>query len=349
MAKKKKAEEHENLERWLVSYADFITLLFATFVVLYALSQVDISEYMKLEESMRAAFSPPSLLSGMESIIDGSESNSPIDSKSGDSVVSPLMLEFVSAAYEQQSFEEIEAEITQKEKKGELKGVSAKITDRGLLLTLSEDIIFNQGSATLNPKSVGKVNMIGDMIAEKFLLHYIRVEGHSDNTPMSQGYVYPSNWELSSARASTIIRHFIKRNGFIPALFSAVGYADTRPLEDNNTPEGKAKNRRVDILILRNKYKLLEQPKVDLMTMSKEEQEDLLKQRGHKVKRLKGLSEAAKELAKEDPAAAKHAIMMKHEGTEKMELNPGNKLLYDNDNAPLKAIDEKMFDADFHE
>lgn len=348
MARKKKPPEHENLERWLVSYSDFITLLFATFVVLYALSQVDISEYIKLEEAMKAAFSPSSLMESMDSFLDTTKSESPVDSKSADSVVSPLMLEYMSPAYEQRSYEEIDQEIKDATKKGELEGVKSEITDKGLVITFSEDLIFNPGSATLTPNALASLNKVGVMITEKFVLHYIRVEGHTDNSPI-MSFVFPSNWELSSARSSSIIRHLVGQFKLMPGLFTAVGYGDTRPIADNKTQAGKKRNRRVDIVILRNKFKQMENAQIDLMKMSKTEQEKFQAERMHTIKRLKGLSEAAKNLAEGDLAAENSAIMMKDKSTETMQLNPGNKRLYNQDLAPVNIVDPKTFDIDFQE
>ena len=339
MAKKKKAEEHENLERWLVSYADFITLLFATFVVLYALSQVDIAEYTKLEDAMRAAFSPQSVMQSMAAILESNQSESQTDASSADSVVSPLMLEYMSAAYEQQSYEEIDQEIKDATKSGELEGVSSEITDKGLLITFKEDMVFNPASATLTPKAMHALNKVGGLILSKFVLHYIRVEGHTDNQPI-MSFVFPSNWELSSARSSAIIRYLIAQFKFMPGLFTAVGYSDTRPIADNATSDGRKKNRHVDILILRNKFKSMEHAQIDLMKFQAE--------RMLAIKRVKGLSEAAKNLAEGDVEAQKNAIVLQ-ESTETMQLNPGNKMLYNQDIEPINVIDPKTFDLDFHD
>ncbi len=117
MAKKKKAEDHENLERWLVSYGDFITLLFATFVVLYALAQTDASDLSKLNESMQQAFSQNSVLQGQDSILDSS-SNSIMDSMNGNSFLQELMTEYISPKYESQSFEQIQKEVEDMTKQG---------------------------------------------------------------------------------------------------------------------------------------------------------------------------------------------------------------------------------------
>lgn len=133
MAKKQKHPEHENLERWLVSYADFITLLFATFVVLYALAQVDATDFAKLEESLKNAFSQNTLFDGQQALMDGSDSI--FDQQQANSFIPSLMLEYISPRYEEESFKEIEESIQELTKAGELDGISAKITDKGLLLT----------------------------------------------------------------------------------------------------------------------------------------------------------------------------------------------------------------------
>ena len=120
MAKKQKHPEHENLERWLVSYADFITLLFATFVVLYALAQVDATDFAKLEESLKNAFSQNTLFDGQQALMDGSDSI--FDQQQANSFIPSLMLEYISPRYEEESFKEIEESIQELTKAGELDG-----------------------------------------------------------------------------------------------------------------------------------------------------------------------------------------------------------------------------------
>ena len=293
MAKKKPPEEHENLERWLVSYGDFITLLFATFVVLYALSQIDISEFGKLEDGMKKAFNAPSLLEGSDSLLDGKDSI--LDASSADSVIAPLMLEYVSQKYEEKSFKDIKESIEQMKDNGDLQGVDAKITDAGLLITFKDDFLFYSASANLTEKAMKTLDNIGVLIGEKFALHYIRVEGHTDNLPINS-FIFPSNWELSSARSGAIIRYLIQRFNFMPNIFTSVGYGDTRPLVDNKTQENRAKNRRVEILILKNKFKGLEHPSTSILTQSKEVQESFQKQRVETIQRIKNESPELKRL-----------------------------------------------------
>lgn len=252
MARKKKHEEHENLERWLVSYADFITLLFATFVVLYALSQVDIDEFKKLEESLRMAFSSQSLLEGQESIF-SSNAQSILDSSATGQDPNPLMLEYLSAKYEESAFQDIKAEVDKKK----LEGVEAKIDARGLVFQITDKHInFESGSAQLTPMGRKTLNEIGAMIFSKFQIHLIKVEGHTDSLLPAPSSIYPSNWELSSARASSVVRYLISTFNVSPKLFVATGYSDTVPVKASN--KDQLKNRRVEIIVSKSKHNSLQ-------------------------------------------------------------------------------------------
>ncbi len=254
MAKKKKHEEHENLERWLVSYADFMTLLFATFVVLYALAQTDVNEFTKLQDSIKSAFRSISFLQGEQSILKDSGENVIDSSGANDALIDSLFMEYISPKYEEESFQQIQDDIN-KLKNNELKGVTAKIDDRGLVITLNDsNILFAPGSATLSKETMKKIDYIGALIGKKFMLHLIRVEGHTDSEPINSP-IYPSNWELSAARACSIVRYMIDKFKFVPDLFTAIGFADTRPIVKNNSPKNKALNRRIEIIVLKNKNK----------------------------------------------------------------------------------------------
>lgn len=277
MAKKKKEEPHENLERWLVSYGDFITLLFATFVVLYALSQVDIADFTKFEESIRKAFEANALLTGQESILESSDKFFD-ESTMANSFIPSLMFEYMNAKYEDNSFQEIEKVINELVKNKELDGVSAKITERGLLLTFDDRYLFPSGSAELSPSAKLMLDKVGVLVCEKFILHNMRVEGHTDSAPIATKQ-YPSNWELSAARACSVVRYLIGRFKFFPQLFTAIGYADTRPAVEGNAPDNAQKNRRIEIMILKNKYKDAEKPGIDLKKIPMEEQKRLQEER----------------------------------------------------------------------
>ena len=282
MARKKKAEEHENLERWLVSYADFMTLLFATFVVLYALSQINVNEFKKVEESLKKAFSMQSFWDGGSGVMNAG--NSLLDESSANSMIDTLMMEYISPRYEQESYEQIKKELDDMVKSGELSGINASIDERGLVIILNDNnILFKSGSAQLSEDAMKKLETIGKLIVEKFAMHSIRVEGHTDSLPISGGK-YPSNWELSSARASSIVRYLIDRFHILPDLMSAVGYADTRPVDTAKTPEALAKNRRVEIVVQRNQYKNLDHYQNTYIKLGKTEQQ---RRRNEQIKIIK--------------------------------------------------------------
>jgi len=308
MARKKKHPEHVNLERYLISYADFITLLFATFVVLYALSQVDINDFKAMEQSMKQAFSAPSIMQGSDGI-NQDASDSIFDAQQADSMVAPLMMEYMSQKYEDTSMQEIKKTVEEKTQSGEIDGVQATQTDRGLVIKFGDDYLFKTGSAELTPAAKTKLDKIGAVIARKFILHNMRVEGHTDNQPMKSS-IYPSNWELSSARSSAIIRYYIGRFGFIPSLFSAIGYADTRPLADNHTAGGRAKNRRIEILILKNQFKTQEYATNEIMKMSQKDQDKMQANRMDTINRIESISDAAKKLSNGNNLEEKNAIIL---------------------------------------
>lgn len=286
MARKKKPPEHENLERWLVSYADFMTLLFATFVVLYALSQIDIaSSFGEMQKSLKKAFSAPALLQGNAGLMDKSGENM-MEEKSGDSMINTLMLEYISQKYEQESYEQIKEELSKLEEKGELQ--SSIDSEKGLIIRINKsDILFSPGSAELTPKAKEILNKVGATIKAKFQIHLLKIEGHTDSQPFSNA-IYPSNWELSAARAGSIARFFINHHQFDPTYFTIVGHADTRPIADNDTPEGRAKNRRVEIIVTRNKYRKYEGITKSIIKFDKKAQQKMQEstQNVNKVKEM---------------------------------------------------------------
>lgn len=331
MAKKQKAPEHENLERWLVSYADFITLLFATFVVLYALSQTDVAELSKIDESLQKAFSKMSILQGNDGVLDSGQSI--LDSSSGNAFIQELMAEYISAKYESQSFEEIEKSVNQLKKEGELDCVNAEITDQGLLISFDEKYLFQSGSAELTPQAKKLIDKIGVLIYEKFVMHCIRVEGHTDSVPISSAK-YPSNWELSSARACTIVRYMISRFKFNPKLFTAVGFADTRPV--NSSKNNNILNRRVEIMVLKNKFNSLEKIQNPILSMNKEEQIELQSKRKALISQIKSehnISPAAKALMNTQHIDKKKIIDMR-DYAESQGINLDNKDLYNSIQTP---------------
>jgi chemotaxis protein MotB len=241
MARKKKHEEHVNHERWLVSYADFITLLFAFFVTLYAISQVDAKKLGKLVESMQSAFdtrvfdagSPKLALS--DGVAKGVEQQKLVEPISPPASVAP-------------SLEALQTNI-------QTKLVRAKFVDRvrmvqekrGLIISLTEAGFFDPGESTLKESGERVVDMIAEtLMANPF---HFRIEGHTDSIPIHTAR-FPSNWELSTARATFILSYLTNHFAFEPTRLSVAGYGEHRPIAPNTTAEGRAMNRRVDIVIL---------------------------------------------------------------------------------------------------
>lgn len=256
MAKKKHKEEHENLERWLVSYADFITLLFATFVVLYALSQIDLAKFKLLKISISQAFSPTIFRDkgGSQAILPDQGEKILNESKQGDNVnIMPPINPNLEVKQMEKAKEAVEKEI----KKANIKGVSVKVDKRGLVISLVDSVFFDSGSAAIKKEAVKALDKVALTIKKEFISNKIRVEGHTDTDPINTA-MFPSNWELSAARASSVVRHLISRFKMTKETFSAVGYADSIPLVPNTTFESKQKNRRVEIVILNTKSSELE-------------------------------------------------------------------------------------------
>ena len=338
MAKKHKHPEHENLERWLVSYADFITLLFATFVVLYALAQVDATDFAKLEDSLKNAFSQGQLFDGQQAILDGSDSL--FDQQQANSFIPSLMLEYISPKYEDDSFKEIDSEIKELTELGELDGINSKITDKGLLISFDNKYLFAPASAYLDKSARKLLDKVGVLICKKFILHHMIVEGHTDSLAMSSN-MFPSNWELSGARACSVVRYLINRFNFSPSLFSAVGYADTRPLETAISPKDPA-NRRVEILILKNRYASKMVTKHDFtMNLTKAQQDQIQKQRAEIIKTVEGdsISLAARKLLEENK---KRIAKQKSEKLSKRNMELYVNIEDENKNSNMPKIEKRI-------
>lgn len=233
-------EEHENHERWLVSYADFITLLFAFFVVMYAISQVNEGKYRTLSNSLVNAFGT----SLIESKTPGS-ANTLIEAPEAQHIArtvktQPLPPAQARAQALQKSLEKIVGPLM---KSGQ---VQLYRTDEGLHLDIKDSALFAVGQATPSPESVRLINAVSGVLAP--LDNPIKVEGFTDDIPIRNA-VYPSNWELSAARAGSVVRLF-QENGIAADRLVAVGRAENRPLASNTTEAGRAQNRRVAITVV---------------------------------------------------------------------------------------------------
>lgn len=238
MAKKLKHEEHENLERWLVSYADFITLLFAFFVVMYAISSVNEGKFRVVSESIQAALHPLVSLPSSPAPIKVGESHPTAIRPIVDKPVEIIRrLEVVLA-----KLAPVDVEI-----KG--KGMT-ELGGNGFVISIAESMLFESGKADLRPDALRFLEAIAQVLEDAGDgIRAVRVEGHTDNVPIKSLH-FPSNWELSAIRATVVARVLTELYNVAPEKVSATGFAQFRPVADNLTPEGRAKNRRVELVVL---------------------------------------------------------------------------------------------------
>lgn len=253
MARRQKHEEHENHERWLVSYADFITLLFAFFVVMYAISSINEGKYKVLSDSIVEAFKNAPTSDKIIYI----PSPDPQGAQAGKIELVPIPLKPDLTKEEKAKQEEKEQHrAAMKSVAGDLmkvmeplvKGGQVKVTEsnRGISIEINASLLFAPAKAVLSKESIEVLTAVAKVLATD--THQVQVEGHTDNLPISS-VEYPSNWELSSARASSVTRLFVE-NGVGGKRIVVIGYADNRPVDSNDTPEGRARNRRVKVMIL---------------------------------------------------------------------------------------------------
>ncbi|WHZ25214.1 MAG: Flagellar motor rotation protein MotB [Nitrospira sp.] len=232
---KHKHEEHENHERWLVSYADFITLLFAFFVVMYSISSVNVGKYRTVSESIRAALnpvvSPPSSPSAFS--LNANKPALTAPNTPGSREVAIRRLRNL-------------VQVIQGPPQMSLVRIVEKVNG-DIVITIPDQVLFNSGEAAVRPEALRFLEGLGAAILE--LDRHTRVEGHTDDVPIRTAQ-FPSNWELSAARAVMVVRVLSELYGVPANHLAAVGYADTRPVTGNSDAEQRAKNRRVEVIIL---------------------------------------------------------------------------------------------------
>jgi chemotaxis protein MotB len=246
--------EHENSERWLLTYADMITLLVAFFIMLYSMSVMNQAKFQQLAISVRSGFGQtviggaPTVFSrgggvnGTPAIINSSKSTS----TSND--------DFVKDAKQRQDSDGLDkayAAVKAYIQKNKLEDAMHVVrNERGVVVTVMTDkMLFAPGQADLRPEELTLLNTVGDVIQKAVPQNPVRVEGHTDSLPIHT-LRFPSNWELSTTRATSVLRYFEAR-GVGSKRLEAGGYADQRPITANDTDVHRAQNRRVEIVILR--------------------------------------------------------------------------------------------------
>jgi chemotaxis protein MotB len=251
MARKHKHPEHVSHERWLVSYADFITLLFAFFVVMFAVSQVDSRKLGRFVESVEVAFN-------MRGVFPNG-SGSPLQAgggKAGESIVQPVVsptptvLDFQAPSPVAKATKE--ALVEHMAAAGLTGRVQVRYDEhqRGVVVSVPEDGFFRSASSNLDPAAIESLRAIAAAIRDESGPESVAilVEGHTDDLSVSSP-IFATNWELSSARAARVVRYLIDEGGLSPERLSATGFADTRPLIENSSEENRVLNRRVDVVI----------------------------------------------------------------------------------------------------
>lgn len=239
--KPKRRAKKENSERWLLTYSDLVTLLMILFIMMYVISNVNTQKFQALARVLGSAFGSSNILSNGTAILPEQVNNTgPVSNDTSQLA----MLK-----------KQIEKEVAEGGFNGK---VTVSLEERGLVVSLQDTVLFVSGSASLAPDARTIITKIG--LALKPLPNYVRIEGHTDNVPI-HNQQFPSNWELSVARATNVVQALITDCGIPPARLSATGYGEFRPVAPNDSDEHRQMNRRVDILILSGTFNPVEPQK----------------------------------------------------------------------------------------
>jgi chemotaxis protein MotB len=226
MRHKRKKEEPENADRWVVSYADFITLLFAFFTTMYAISHVDAGKLARFSGSMKSAFKVSGAVTVDTSVIEG---------------IKPVNYADIG----------LERDVQAEFKKFDImEGIAIMRDQRGVVISMGDTLLFESGSSEIRREARPLLSTVASLI--KKYQRSIIIEGHTDNIPL-RGSRYASNLELSTARASRTYVFLLEEEAVRPEGLSAAGYGEYRPIASNATVEGRARNRRVDIIFVAKK------------------------------------------------------------------------------------------------
>ena len=249
MARKKKEEEHENLERWLISYADFITLLFAFFVIMYAMSSINVGKYRVLAESLNDAFKNST--ADKDQAGQGQDRSSSLDKKTQYFAINSTLN---NPSNDDIHSESMPLEVLSEELKRAYKGfiddgrIQVRDNQDWVEIVIQSSLLFYTGDASLNIEAQQLLIGLANFLSK--ISNPLTVEGYTDNVDITSR-LYPSNWELSSARAAAVVRALIE-GGVVPIRLAATGYAANFPVASNDDADGRAQNRRVILLVEKN-------------------------------------------------------------------------------------------------
>ncbi len=251
---RKKGSAPENHERWLITYSDLITLLLIFFIVMYSMSKVDMAKYEMLSESLHLQFAKG------DTIIEKHDGPAG-DLKQGDKATpvptnTPTPSPSASAQAERErELQDLLSKVNQYIEENNLQAqVSAGNLQRGVVIKLNDMVLFDLGKADLKPASLPILDKLGSLF--RSLDTKVSIEGHTDNLPLQTGSLYKDNLGLSQARSVSVIRYLLSTPEMNDRMFVSTAYGDTMPIAPNDTEENRAKNRRVEIVVLREPQKL---------------------------------------------------------------------------------------------
>lgn len=223
-------------DRWLLTYADLITLLLAFFIIMYSMSHLDAKRFGKVSQALSGILSGETATPLLEEKFDDLEGSGPLRISRYQVIMRSLDNKAFEMGMDHREFE-------------------TEITERGLVIHIMESALFTPGEATLSQSALKILDLVASEISAT--PNHIRVEGHTDESPIRTGR-FPSNWELSSTRATEVVRYLIDAHGIPGNRISAMGYGKYRPIRPNNTNENRATNRRVDVVVLTHQLSSLE-------------------------------------------------------------------------------------------
>jgi len=237
---RKQPEQKAGAPEWMTTYGDLVTLLMCFFVLLFAFSEIDAKKFEAVMESFQGSagiLSGGITVSEQELIFEATP-----EVQVSESPKEMEILEILKTA--------IMDEIKKMDNQEVNKDIEVEIDIRGLIIRFPDKVLFDPGKADLKPEAFKTLEILGNILnREDFGNMAIRVEGHTDNVPMNS-FRFPSNWELSTSRATTVLKYFINSLEISPTRLAASGYGEYYPIESNETKEGRSKNRRVDIVVL---------------------------------------------------------------------------------------------------
>ncbi|MBC9785388.1 OmpA family protein [Heliobacterium chlorum] len=239
MSKKKQHHEEHVDETWLIPYADMLTLLLALFIVMFAVSQVDTKKFEALKKAMETVFKGGSGLM---------MNSSPMPTEGASD--QPPEMAVMESLREARNFQEMKTQMDKYiQDKGLQNQIETSLAQEGLQISFRDAALFDSGKANLRPEALPTLDVLAELLSG-LKGNDVRIAGHTDNLPISTAE-FPSNWDLSAKRALNVMKRILNQGKLDPAKFTAVGYGEYHPKDTNDTAEGRANNRRVEVLIIR--------------------------------------------------------------------------------------------------